>query len=107
MSRKSIYLTLTLIGFFAPLCIFIKVMRVYGNDFGLMFAQLGANPMAAFIALDLTISAIACWVYILGEGKRLQMKNVWLYLVATLAVGLSFALPLFLYIRERKLEAHQ
>jgi len=32
------------------------------------------------------------------------MKYWWAYLIATMTVGLSFALPLFLYFRERKLE---
>jgi hypothetical protein len=44
------------------------------------------------------------WVFVFVEASRLEMKNPWLYLLATLLVGLSFALPLFLYFRERKLE---
>jgi hypothetical protein len=33
------------------------------------------------------------------------MKHPWLYVVCNLAVGVSFALPLFLFFRERKLDA--
>jgi hypothetical protein len=33
------------------------------------------------------------------------MKNLWAYVVCNLAVGVSFALPLFLFFRERKIEA--
>jgi hypothetical protein len=54
--------------------------------------------------MDLTISVIVFWVYAFLEASRLQMKNPWIYVLATLLVGLSFALPLFLYFRERKLE---
>jgi hypothetical protein len=32
------------------------------------------------------------------------MSNLWLYIVCNLAVGVSLALPLFLFFRERKLE---
>jgi hypothetical protein len=39
-----------------------------------------------------------------AEANKLQMKNSWLYLLASLLVGLSFALPLFLYFRARKME---
>ena len=54
--------------------------------------------------MDLMISVIVFWVYMFAEANKLQMKNPWLYVLATLLVGLSFALPLFLYFRERKLE---
>jgi len=39
-----------------------------------------------------------------AEANKLQMKNSWVYLLASFLVGLSFALPLFLYFRERQLE---
>ncbi|MDQ2973897.1 MAG: DUF2834 domain-containing protein [Acidobacteriota bacterium] len=31
------------------------------------------------------------------------MSNLWLYVVCNLAVGVSVALPLFLFFRERKM----
>ena len=37
------------------------------------------------------------------RGRR-GMKNLWLYVVCNLAVGVSLALPLFLLFRERRLE---
>jgi hypothetical protein len=33
------------------------------------------------------------------------MGNLWLYVVCNLAVGVSLALPLFLFFRERRLDA--
>jgi hypothetical protein len=64
-----------------------------------------ANNFMKGAAMDLTVSVIVFWIYVFMEANRLQMKNPWLYLLATLLVGLSFALPLFLYFRERRLEA--
>jgi hypothetical protein len=58
-------------------------------------------------AFDLTISVIVFWIFMFFETNKLQMKNPWMYVLATLLVGLSFALPLFLYFRERKLEPKQ
>src|ERR1700682_1477305 len=37
------------------------------------------------------------------KGRRRGMRNLWLYVVCNLAVGVSLALPLFLFFRERKL----
>jgi phosphoglycerol transferase MdoB-like AlkP superfamily enzyme len=70
----------------------------------LLIQQLFANDISTFFAIDLVISIIVFWVYLFAEANKLQMKNAWLYLLASVTVGLSFALPLFLYFRERKLE---
>ena len=104
MSRKSVYLTLALIGLFAPYCFFFKFLNENGLDISLLVNQLLANNISTFFAVDLIISVIVFWIYMLGEANKLQMKNWWLYILASLTVGLSFALPLFLYFRERKLE---
>jgi len=55
--------------------------------------------------MDLLVSVIVFWFFMFTEARKLQMKNAWVYLLATLLVGLSFALPLFLYFRERKLQS--
>jgi hypothetical protein len=42
-------------------------------------------------------------VFSFQEARRLQMSRWWGYVAATLLVGPSFALPLFLYFRETRL----
>lgn len=104
MNRKNIYLALTLIGLLVPYCFLFKFLGANGLDIPLLVGQLFANNISTFFALDLVISIIVFWFYMFAEANKLHMKNGWLYLLASLAVGLSFALPLFLYFRERKLE---
>ena len=60
--------------------------------------------MAAIFILDFFISSFVFWVFLFSEGRKRGMGNLWLYVVANLAVGLSLALPLFLYMRERAME---
>ncbi|MBK9927685.1 MAG: DUF2834 domain-containing protein [Anaerolineales bacterium] len=105
MNRKNIYLAISLIGLFAPYCFLLKFLRAYGLDVSLLFQQLFANNISTFFVVDLIISIIVFWIYMVSEATKLQMKNWWLYILASLTVGLSFALPLFLYFRERKLES--
>jgi hypothetical protein len=62
-----------------------------------------ANPIATMFAVDLFISTFVFWVFLYGEGRRLEMGNLWVYVVLNLAVGLSLALPLFLYFREGRM----
>jgi hypothetical protein len=103
--RKNIYLVLALIGLIAPYLFFFKFLGTNGLDMALLIQQLFANNISTFFAVDLIISFIVFWIYMVSEASKLQMRNWWLYILASLAVGLSFALPLFLYFRERKLES--
>ncbi len=101
MNRKTVFLILTIIGFVAPYYFFFQV-RAF--DLRALFQQFSASSVLSGIAMDLLISVMVFWYFMFTEAKKLQMKNSWIYLLATLLVGLSFALPLFLYFRERQLE---
>jgi hypothetical protein len=46
----------------------------------------------------LIVSSLVFIVYLEQEGARRSMKHKWVYLVALLTVGLSLALPLFLFV---------
>ncbi len=102
MNRKNVFLILTIIGFIAPYYFFLQV-----RDFNLgeLLQLFSASKILSGVAMDLLVSVIVFWFFMFMEARKLQMKNPWVYLLATLLVGLSFALPLFLYFRERKLEA--
>ena len=102
MNRKNIFLFLAIVGFVAPYYFFLQVREF---DLNTIFQQFAANGILSGTAMDLLISVIVFWFFMVAEARRLQMKNSWVYLLATLTVGLSFALPLFLYFRERKLES--
>ena len=104
MNRKSIYFVLALVGLLAPYYFFFKFLNANGFNIPLLLDELFANNVSTFFAVDLIISIIVFWIYMIAEANKLRMKNWWLYILASLTVGLSFALPLFLYFRERKLE---
>jgi hypothetical protein len=100
---KNIYLILAIIGFVVPYYFFLQLPAEGGSDLPSLIQPFFANNFMKGAAMDLTISVIVFWMYIFTEASKLQMKNPWVYLLATLLVGLSFALPLFLYFREHKL----
>jgi hypothetical protein len=56
--------------------------------------------------MDVIVSAIALMVLVRSESSRLSLRARWLPMAAVLTVGVSLALPLFLYMRERRLEQH-
>jgi hypothetical protein len=105
MTKKNIFLALAILGFIVPDYFFLQLPAEDGFNLPLLIQPFLANNFMKGAAMDLTISVIVFWVFMFVEANRLRMKNSWLYLLATLLVGLSFALPLFLYFRERQLEA--
>ena len=56
------------------------------------------------LSLDILIVALAGSAFMIFEAKRLGIKRVWLYIVASGVTAFAFTFPLFLAIRERKLQ---
>lgn len=57
-------------------------------------------PTVAFFVQDVIITALVSWVYYFSEARRLGIGDLWVYVLCTLIVGVSLALPLFLYAHE-------
>ncbi len=101
---QLIYAILCIVGTVLPLARFIPWLAERGLDFPLFIQEAVANPIAAFAWSDVVVSAIVVVVFVLVEGRRLDMRHAWISLLG-LSVGVSLALPLFLLLRERHLAA--
>ena len=104
MDRKNVYLFLCIVGVVLPYSQFLPWVMEHGLKADLFVRQLFANRISGFFGLDVMVSAVVLVRFVRVEGKRLDMRLLWLPIVGVLAVGVSFALPLFLYLRERKME---
>ena len=105
MRPKHVYLSLCVLGLLLPYSQFLPFLREHGLDLRLIGEQLFANRISSFFGLDVTVSSVVLWIFVRVEGRRLAMRRRWLPLVALLTVGVSLALPLFLYLREARQEA--
>ena len=75
-----------------------------GLDMGLFIRELFANRIGGFFGLDVVVSALVLIPFVFVEGRRLGVKRLWLPVVGTLLVGVSFGLPHFLFLRESQLQ---
>lgn len=105
MARKWVYLVLCVLGLALPYSQFVPWVLVNGFNLRYFLQQLLANRISVFFGLDVLVSAIVLLGFVRSEGKRLAMRWRWLPVVATLGVGVSLGLPLFLYMRELALES--
>jgi hypothetical protein len=105
MTRKHIYLLLAIVGFVVPYYFLITFLLAHGFNASLFVQQLFGAPISTFFAVDLIIASLVFIVYLGQEGTHRSMKHRWIYLIPLFSVGLSFALPLFLFMREVQIES--
>ncbi len=100
-SWKTLYLLLAISGSILPWFWLLQDPAALLSP-TLFIHQTFANNIATAWASDLLISASALFCYAAIELKRLGSSRRWvlLYIGLTFGIGLSCALPLFLYRRE-------
>jgi hypothetical protein len=98
--RERTLLALTIVGFLVPTTMIALFAVRHGLTFEGYFQHL-SESLPALLALDLSIAFVAFALWAAWEGKRLEMRSWWVPVPASLLVGLCFALPLFLLLRER------
>jgi len=104
MSPRWVYLLLAVLGTLLPYSQFVPWLLAHGIDLPLFFRELFANRIGGFFGMDVFVSTAALWTFVVAEGRRLGVRHLWAPVVASLAVGVSLGLPLFLYLRQRALE---
>ncbi len=104
MNSKNIYILFCVLGAVLPLSQFIPWVAEHGLNIPLFLQELFSTRIGGFFGMDVIVSAIVLISFILFEGRRIQTSYLWLPVAATLSVGVSLGLPLFLYMRQRKLE---
>jgi hypothetical protein len=100
-SRERALLALTIVGFVVPNTMVIAFVMEHGLDISGYFNGFVQALPATQLAADVSIAFLAFALWSAWEGRRIGMRTWWLPVPASLLVGLCFALPLFLLLRER------
>jgi hypothetical protein len=104
MKPKTIYLVLCFVGAALPYWQFVPWLMQHGMNLPLFSRELFANRISAFFGMDVLVSALVLIVFMRVESARLNIPRRWLPVLGLLTVGVSLCLPLFLYLRESRLE---
>jgi len=104
MRLRHLYLCLCLLGASLPYTQLVPWLATHGLDLPLFFAELFSTRIGGFFGLDVIVSAVVLFAFIGVEGGRLAIPHRWIPVAATVAVGVSLGFPLFLYMRQLKLE---
>lgn len=108
-TMQRIYLGLAAVGYVAAGVPMLMESARSGN---LLFwtqpsrtvSELFANLTSTAFANDLIVGGIVAMLWMAREGRRLGMRRRWLYPTLTLLFGIAGTLPLFLALREARLD---
>ena len=104
---RYLYLGLCVLGTVLPLTQFVPFVAEHGFNLSLMIRELFSNRISSFFGLDVVVSSLVFWALVIVEGQRQRMRQLWVYILCNLLVGVSMGLPLFLFMRERKIAENQ
>src|ERR1043166_4277456 len=104
MKARHFYLVCCVLGLILPYSQLVPWLLEHGLNVTLFFRELFANRISAFFIIDVIVSAIVLIWFIQSEGKRLRMQLLWVPIVGTLVVGVSFGFPVFLFLRQVSLD---
>jgi hypothetical protein len=104
MKTRHAYLGLCVLGVALPYSQLIPWFAEHGLNLSLFLKELFATRIGGFFGMDVIVSALVLFVFIWLEGSRMALRHLWLPILATLAAGVSLGFPLFLYLRQRKLD---
>lgn len=96
------YLCGAIVGTLLPFTFLARFVAANGADPSAFALQLQSD-IALFFAMDVVVSGLILWLFIFVEGRKQRMRHLWIYVLCSLLVGVSLALPLFLFFRELEL----
>lgn len=97
---KTFYLAAMLLGTLIPWFFFTSFFMQHSFDLSLFITQLFGDNAAAGFSSDVLISIVVFLIWSYRDAKRFHVRLWWMVLLACCSVGLSLALPLYLYLRE-------
>ena len=97
---KRIYLLMAIIGSIVPYYFFFQFFGAEGLNLPLFVKALFPNGAAGGFSADLLITSVVFWIYMYQQKNKADGPNPVIFIALNLFVGLSSALPAYLYARE-------
>lgn len=99
---KSLYLVAAVLGAIVPYVFFFQHIGTNGWDLSSFVAAVFANPAASGFTSDLLISSFIFWAFMFHRNRFSHGPGPLGFIALNLLIGLSCALPAYLYAQERQ-----
>lgn len=101
---RSFYLAMAVVGTIVPWAFFGSFFAANGLDMPGFVSGLFVNGAAGGFSADVLISILVFWVWSWRDAQAHNIGRWWWVLPSSCFVGLSLALPLYLWLRAGQLE---
>ncbi|WP_057831346.1 DUF2834 domain-containing protein [Colwellia sp. TT2012] len=98
---KRIYLFLAIVGAIIPYIFYFQFIQVEGLNFSLFIMELFGSKAASGFTADVLLATVAFWFFIFQRSKNPTAPRPFLFFILSCTVGLSCALPAYLYANEK------
>lgn len=98
---KNIYLFLAILGAIIPYFFFFQFIQDQGLNISSFIVALFPNGAASGFTADLLLSSFVFWLYMFKQYKKEGDTKPYIFIVLNLTIGLSCALPAYLYAIEK------
>ncbi len=102
--KKNIYLGLAIINGIVLYAFFILWSSVHGFDISLMLSEIMSTTLSTAIFLDAVLASLVFIVFVFFDQQKLKIPYYWLSIISIFLIGIAFAFPFYLYLRERQIE---
>ncbi len=96
---KKLYLVLAILGAVVPYLFFFQFIQLEGLNVPLFIKSLFVNGAAGGFSADLLFTSFVFWLYMFDEQKKPNKPSPYFFIALNLIIGLSCALPAYLYAR--------
>lgn len=94
---KNFYLFAAIAGAIIPYVFFVNFFLAEGVALSTFLMGLFANGAAGGFAADVLISSAVFWAYLMSN----KTSRIWVYMLLNVTIGLSCALPYYLYVNAK------
>jgi hypothetical protein len=99
---KRVYLILAIVGAIVPYFFFFQFFSAEGINLGIFISALFANGAVGGFAADLLFTSFVFWLWMYWQRQNANGPNPALFIALNLLIGLSCALPAYLYARSEQ-----
>lgn len=102
---KILFLIAAIIGAVVPFIYYIDHFQVSGTSLGAFMDAITINAATRGLTADVLIASFVFWAFMIHRHRFRHGPNPIAYILVNLAIGLSCALPAYLFWMERQRES--
>ncbi len=105
MKKKHLYLALAILGVcYTWYYNILYFQTAESPSFFNFFEEAKSNFASKSISADLLVVLLTFFAFYIPDSIRLKIKYWWILIPLTFIIAIAFTFPLYLYMRENKLE---